>query len=152
MAAEDQDETQRRGRDGADALAAGEQELRECRILERSPEAATGPPGHETRKERHEGDEHAVIRHPVGGDVRLRNCRSSAAQREGPGRSTRAFVCSLIFFGHETRDYAPAAFTMSKIGRYIATTMPPTTTPRNTIITGSISARRPDTAASTSSS
>jgi len=46
----------------------------------------------------------------------------------------------------------PAAFTMSKIGRYIATTMPPTTTPRNTIIIGSISASRPDTAASTSSS
>jgi hypothetical protein len=46
----------------------------------------------------------------------------------------------------------PAAFTMSKIGRYIATTMPPTTTPRNTIMTGSISDSRPDTAASTSSS
>ena len=46
----------------------------------------------------------------------------------------------------------PAAFTMSKIGRYIATTMPPTTTPRKTIMAGSISARRPETAASTSSS
>jgi hypothetical protein len=46
----------------------------------------------------------------------------------------------------------PAAFTMSKIGRYMATTMPPTTTPRKTIITGSMSARRPETAASTSSS
>jgi hypothetical protein len=46
----------------------------------------------------------------------------------------------------------PAAFTMSKIGRYIDTTMPPTTTPRNTIIIGSIIASRPDTAASTSSS
>jgi hypothetical protein len=44
------------------------------------------------------------------------------------------------------------ALIMSKIGRYIATTMPPTTTPRNTIITGSISASSPDTAASTSSS
>jgi hypothetical protein len=44
------------------------------------------------------------------------------------------------------------ALIMSKIGRYMATTMPPTTTPRNTIITGSISASSPDTAASTSSS
>ena len=46
----------------------------------------------------------------------------------------------------------PAAFTMSKIGRYIDTTMPPTTTPRKTIIIGSISASSPLTAASTSSS
>jgi hypothetical protein len=44
------------------------------------------------------------------------------------------------------------AFIMSKIGRYMATTMPPTTTPRNTIITGSMSERSPLTAASTSSS
>src|ERR1051326_8729307 len=46
----------------------------------------------------------------------------------------------------------PAAFTMSKIGRYMATTMPPTTMPRNTIISGSIIASWPETAASTSSS
>ena len=44
------------------------------------------------------------------------------------------------------------ALIMSKIGRYIATTIPPTTTPRNTIITGSRSANNPLTAASTSSS
>ncbi|MDB4971572.1 MAG: hypothetical protein JWN44_7261 [Myxococcales bacterium] len=44
------------------------------------------------------------------------------------------------------------ALIMSKIGRYMATTMPPTTTPRNTIITGSINESRFDTAASTSSS
>jgi len=42
------------------------------------------------------------------------------------------------------------ALIMSKIGRYIATTMPPTITPRNTIITGSIRLRRPLTAVSTS--
>ena len=52
----------------------------------------------------------------------------------------------------QAASYAPIVFTMSKIGRYIATTMPPTTTPRNTIITGSMSASNPDTAASTSSS
>ena len=34
------------------------------------------------------------------------------------------------------------AFIMSKIGRYIATTMPPTITPRTTIITGSMSAEQ----------
>ncbi len=44
------------------------------------------------------------------------------------------------------------ALIMSKIGRYMATTMPPTTTPRNTIMIGSISESRPLTAASTSSS
>jgi hypothetical protein len=44
------------------------------------------------------------------------------------------------------------AFIMSKIGRYIATTMPPTMTPRMTIISGSIRESRADTATSTSSS
>jgi hypothetical protein len=48
--------------------------------------------------------------------------------------------------------FYPAAFTISKMGRYMAMTIPPTTTPRNTIITGSINASSPDTAASTSSS
>jgi hypothetical protein len=42
--------------------------------------------------------------------------------------------------------------TMLKIGRYMATIMPPTTTPSRTIITGSISESRFSTAASTSSS
>jgi hypothetical protein len=50
-----------------------------------------------------------------------------------------------------TRLYC-TAFIMSKIGRYIATTMPPTMTPRTTIITGSMRERRADTATSTSSS
>ena len=50
-----------------------------------------------------------------------------------------------------TRDYCTALI-MSKIGRYIATTMPPTTTPRNTIMIGSRSDSSPLTAASTSSS
>ena len=40
----------------------------------------------------------------------------------------------------------------SKIGRYIAMTMPPTTPPRNAIMIGSRSVRRPATAVSTSSS
>ncbi len=40
----------------------------------------------------------------------------------------------------------------SKIGMYIAMTIPPTTTPRKAIITGSISVRSPATAVSTSSS
>ena len=44
------------------------------------------------------------------------------------------------------------AFTMSKIGRYIATTMPPTITPSTTIIMGSSSDSSALTAASTSSS
>ncbi len=44
------------------------------------------------------------------------------------------------------------ALIMSKIGRYIATTMPPTITPKNTIIIGSNADNSPLTAASTSSS
>jgi hypothetical protein len=40
----------------------------------------------------------------------------------------------------------------SKIGMYIAMTMPPTTPPRKAIITGSSSVSRPATATSTSSS
>ena len=41
---------------------------------------------------------------------------------------------------------------MSKIGMYIAMTMPPTTTPRKAIMIGSSSVSRPATAVSTSSS
>jgi hypothetical protein len=44
------------------------------------------------------------------------------------------------------------ALIMSKMGRYIATTMPPTITPKKTIINGSMAASNPLTAASTSSS
>ncbi|MDB4885191.1 MAG: hypothetical protein JWN79_629, partial [Gemmatimonadetes bacterium] len=81
------------------------------------------------------------------------------------GRDVRSlpwieFGCAPDGIGVRTRierraPHSPAyctALIMSKIGRYIATTMPPTTTPRNTIITGSMRLRRLDTAASTSSS
>jgi len=44
------------------------------------------------------------------------------------------------------------ALIMSKMGRYMATIIPPTTTPRTTIMMGSMAARRPSTAVSTSSS
>ena len=59
---------------------------------------------------------------------------------------------TTIIAWREEGDAYCTALIMSKIGRYMATTMPPTTTPRNTIITGSISDSRFDTAASTSSS
>src|SRR5207302_928706 len=49
------------------------------------------------------------------------------------------------------RSYC-TAFTMSKIGRYMATTMPPTTTPSTTIMMGSMRESSVLTAASTSSS
>src|SRR5438477_3526125 len=49
------------------------------------------------------------------------------------------------------RSYC-TAFTMSKIGRYIATTMPPTMTPSTTIMIGSMRESSVLTAASTSSS
>ncbi len=58
-------------------------------------------------------------------------------------RAYRAYMTPTPYF---------TAFTMSKIGRYIATTMPPTTTPKNTIMIGSNSDSNALTAASTSSS
>lgn len=51
-----------------------------------------------------------------------------------------------------THTHYCTAFIMSKIGRYIATTIPPTTIPRNTIMIGSNRLMSTDTAASTSSS
>lgn len=50
------------------------------------------------------------------------------------------------------RNQPWTALTMSKIGMYIATTMPPTTTPSTTIMIGSMSDSRALTATSTSSS
>ena len=52
----------------------------------------------------------------------------------------------------DTRRYYCTALIMSKIGRYIATIMPPTITPSTTIMTGSMSDSSALTAASTSSS
>ena len=52
---------------------------------------------------------------------------------------------------HAAAPYA-SLLIRSKIGRYIAMTMPPTTPPRNAIMIGSSSVSRPATAVSTSSS
>lgn len=68
-----------------------------------------------------------------------------------PGPSPRRDRCGGRPRGRTEGAYCTALI-MSKMGRYIATTMPPTTTPRNTIITGSRSESKPETAASTSSS
>ena len=80
-------------------------------------------------------------------------CHSSlrSITKEAPqiGRSGRTVATPLD--SPLCRPYCTALI-MSKIGRYMATTMPPTTTPRNTIITGSSIESRFDTAASTSSS
>lgn len=56
---------------------------------------------------------------------------------------TTDVLCRIAYF---------TAFTMSKIGRYMATMIPPTTTPKNTIMIGSNSDNNALTAASTSSS
>ena len=55
-------------------------------------------------------------------------------------------------FDRSARAAYFTAFTMSKMGRYMATIMPPTTTPRNTIMMGSSKLSNAPTAASTSSS
>jgi hypothetical protein len=70
----------------------------------------------------------------------------STPHDEGPG------ICRGLRVEPERGRAYCTALIMSKIGRYMATTMPPTTTPRNTIITGSMRLSRFDTAASTSSS
>src|SRR6185295_16377906 len=68
------------------------------------------------------------------------------AQRSRAGRPRLAWIG-----GGHVRRYC-TAFTMSKIGRYMAMTMPPTMTPSTTIMTGSMSDSSALTAASTSSS
>jgi hypothetical protein len=76
----------------------------------------------------------------------MRPALSDAAQR----RVEDTFRCETE--GRRDAISYCTALIMSKIGRYMATTMPPTTTPRNTIMIGSMSASKPPTAASTSSS
>lgn len=74
------------------------------------------------------------------------NWRSKSTNKRGRPSGRPRFPAPSTGAAHFT------AFTMSKIGRYIATIMPPTTTPRNTIITGSSRESSALTAASTSSS
>ena len=85
------------------------------------------------------------------------NSRATCRQPEPEGLKCRSPHRLLGRWGDliTLRSAGPAyctAFIMSKIGRYIATTMPPTITPRTTIITGSISESSAETATSTSSS
>ena len=89
------------------------------------------------------------------GSLRLQECQSG---HQGPPEALFGYIDPRSVIARKAQApcgrFAPycTALTMSKIGRYIATTMPPTTTPRNTIINGSNSASNPETAASTSSS
>jgi hypothetical protein len=71
--------------------------------------------------------------------------------KSGAGRQTGPALRPAWWGNHPPAPYF-TVFTMSKIGRYIATIMPPTTTPRNTIMIGSSSESSALTAASTSSS
>jgi len=78
-----------------------------------------------------------------------RSREGEVATRTAPGRTQGGAAGG----GYPRRSEAYwIAFTMSKIGRYMATTMPPTITPSTTIITGSISERSALTATSTSAS
>ena len=69
-----------------------------------------------------------------------------AGNENGANREIRP-----VSLPNRPRDYC-TAFIMSKIGRYIAITMPPTITPRITIMAGSMRERSALTATSTSSS
>lgn len=99
---------------------------------------------------------------PAAPHDQTRICRSSSSTRlmqrpavartgglQDPGSNCEIATTAIV-----SEDPQPhcTAFIMSKIGRYIATTIPPTTTPRNTIINGSNRLINTDTAASTSSS
>src|SRR5437588_813751 len=71
---------------------------------------------------------------------------AKGAGRGEPARQVPATLPAAVVFLYCT------ALTISKIGKYIATTMPPTITPSTTIMTGSMSDSSALTAASTSSS
>jgi len=73
------------------------------------------------------------------------------AQQQEP-RDARAQVARRRVCRRGSSRHWPTVPASLKIGRYIAMMRPPTTTPRNAIMTGSISEVRPATAASTSSS
>ncbi len=60
--------------------------------------------------------------------------------------------CGSPLFATARQRYCPTTLIMSKIGRYIDTIIPPTTTPRKTMSSGSIAASSASTAVSTSSS
>ncbi len=89
---------------------------------------------------------------------------ASVNRSSAPTASTMAAVSSRARFsphrdersagdlGNEQLSGYLTSVTSLKIGRYMATTRPPTTTPRNTIIIGSSSEVRVLTAVSTSSS
>ncbi len=78
----------------------------------------------------------------------------SADYDTAPKIGTTKHSKSQSFRNHIVEGSAPhpTAPTMSKMGRYMATIMPPTRTPRTTIMMGSMTERRAVTAVSTSSS
>jgi len=86
----------------------------------------------------------------VGGTVPS-TASGIGSMHNGAGLSTGPAVVAADQGVQRVTAYR-TAFTMSKIGRYIATIMPPTTTPRNTIMIGSRRLSSALTAASTSSS
>jgi hypothetical protein len=82
-----------------------------------------------------------------------RSAASYCSRTWGGIASGLSYACPLMTIFSVTRGppYC-TAFTMSKIGRYMATTIPPTTTPSTTIMIGSMRESIVLTAASTSSS
>ena len=86
-------------------------------------------------------------------DSSMGESRGSRVKRQGPDRSPRPGYRTLV---RSTLDSRPASYPILlisvNIGRYIAMTIPPMTTPRMKIMTGSSSLTSPATAMSTSSS
>jgi hypothetical protein len=94
----------------------------------------------------------AIVISLPGHELAPEPCRAGVPGDKLSGRSD-SILCEIRtkFAATYTRGYC-TAFIMSKIGRYIATTIPPTTTPRITIIAGSMRLISELTATSTSSS
>lgn len=95
------------------------------------------------------------FRHEVQrrGSLRPTNIPQVGNEQRGPIGGPAVILAQVSTNQLRPRDRAYCTISiMLKIGRYIATIMPPTITPRNRIIIGSSMLSRPDTATSTSSS
>src|SRR6185503_13463008 len=79
-----------------------------------------------------------------------RRAKEERADADANGNQPEEFATNVAL--RHARPYPASWLIRSKIGRYIAMTMPPTTPPRNAIMSGSSSVSRPATAVSTSSS
>src|SRR2546425_9324804 len=144
--AEDRPPTARRGHDGRDEHDVEQAEQpRDGTGLGARAEEEENARGGRGDEQREREDDRMLAGHEVGRHDRPEREQQHGEPEPRPGEPAqkRVDVERLHYF---------IIVTSLKIGRYMATTRPPTTTPRNTIIIGSSSAVSAPTAVSTSSS